>query len=197
MRIIAGKARGTALGSVEGLGTRPVLDRVKESLYSMLVARGAVEGARVLDLYAGSGSLGIEALSRGAASCVFVDSSRECADVIRANLEKAGFAGSSETLCGDCGEAAGQMLRAGRSFDLVFADPPFEEARSPEPGSALRRALEGAADMLSPGAILVLRAEKGSSLPESIGRAGAIARRRWGRSEVALYSPGEGAPEES
>ena len=197
MRVIAGKAKGTRLSSVEGIATRPVLDRVKESVFSMLEARGAVEGADVLDLYAGSGSLGIEALSRGAARCVFVDSSTESARVIRVNLEKAGLAGAAEVFEGRCPAAMRRLAEAGRRFDLVFADPPFREAAEfgagPEGAAGgLSETLALAAGALSPDGTLVLRVEKGTALPDRIGSAERIESRVWGRSEAAFYSGGSG-----
>ncbi len=120
MRVIAGRHRGRAL--TRPAGVRPTADRVREALFSML---GDVSEADVLDLYAGSGALGIEALSRGAASAVFVDSSRDAVDAVQANL----------TALGERGEVvrrdALDYLRgvAGlRSFDLVLCDPPYDSA---------------------------------------------------------------------
>jgi len=192
LRVIAGKARGTRLSSVEGIATRPVLDRVKESVFSMLAARGAVESAGVLDLYAGSGSLGIEALSRGAARCVFVDSSADSARVIRANLEKAGLGSAAEVVEGSCPAAVRRLAEAGRRFDLVFADPPFRDAAglAGEAEGTLSETLAAAAGALSQGGTLVLRAEKGTALPDRIGSAERLESRVWGRSEVAFYSGG-------
>src|SRR5579883_2219794 len=92
MRVIAGQARGRRMAAPRGLATRPATARVRQSIFSRLQVRMALEGARVLDLYAGSGSLGIEALSRGAASAVFVDSSRAAAAAISDNLERLGLA---------------------------------------------------------------------------------------------------------
>jgi len=200
LRVIAGKAKGTRLCTVEGPSTRPVLDRVKESVFSMLSARGALEGACVLDLYAGSGSLGIEALSRGAELCVFVDSAPESARIIRGNLEKAGLAEAAEVLGRRCPAAVLRLLEAGRRFDLVFADPPFGDSADltvGNAGGALAETLAAAAGALSPGGLMVLRAEKGTAFPESLGSAALAQKRVWGRNEVAFYSagPAEGGEE--
>ena len=91
MRVVAGEARGRRLVAPEGSKTRPTLDRVRESMFNSLGSLDAVDGARVLDLFAGSGALGIEALSRGATSCVFVDHGRDARNAISVNLETTGF----------------------------------------------------------------------------------------------------------
>jgi 16S rRNA (guanine966-N2)-methyltransferase len=122
MRVVAGELRGRKLVAPAGGGTRPTADRVREALFSIL---GDVSGARVLDLYAGSGALGIEALSRGAATATFVDSSQAAVTAIRHNLSELGL------------EAAVQRRDAlaflaappsGDPYDLVFADPPYDSA---------------------------------------------------------------------
>lgn len=104
-------------------GTRPTTDRVRESLFNVLAARVDFEGARVLDLYAGSGALGLEALSRGAASALFVEADRRAAAVISRNIAELGVAGAVVR----CGTAAGVAgTPAPRPVDLVFADPPYD-----------------------------------------------------------------------
>ena len=123
MRVIAGEHRGRRLRAPSGPGTRPTADRVREAVFSII---GPVEGMRVLDLYAGSGALGIEALSRGAASAVFVESARPALDAIRANLAAIGAEGE-EVVVGDA--LAWLRTRAPeRAFDLVFCDPPYDAA---------------------------------------------------------------------
>ena len=123
MRIIAGTHRGRRLKAPPGLDTRPTSDRVREALFSIL---GDVEGDRVLDLFAGSGALGIEALSRGAAGAVFVEQDRRAADAIRSNLAAIGERRAEvrqEDALAYLGRASGE-----RPFDLVFADPPYSSA---------------------------------------------------------------------
>ena len=118
MRIISGIA-GSRRIRVPGSVARPSTDRLREALFSILSER--VQGARVMDLFAGSGALGLECLSRGAASCVFVDDSREAQQVIRKNLSELGLAGG-RILAGD----VFRVLRGGQGeYDLVFADPPY------------------------------------------------------------------------
>ena len=119
MRVIAGQAKGHRLKSPAG-GTRPMTDRMKESLFSSL---GDLSGLEVLDLFAGSGALGIEALSRGAARAVFVENAHEAVTRLRQNLEATGFESSSEILWTDVERVLEQ--RAIGRVDLIFVDPPY------------------------------------------------------------------------
>ena len=125
MRVIAGSARGRRLFVPPGLDVRPTKDRVREAVFSALDARGLLVGASVLDLYAGSGALGIEALSRGADSAVFVEQHRPAADAIAQNVESLGF-DATRVVCG----SVHSFLQGARPnealFDLVFADPPYD-----------------------------------------------------------------------
>ena len=119
MRIIAGKWRGRPLEAPPGLATRPTSDRVRETLFSMLASRlGSLEDLRVADLFAGSGALGFEALSRGAALATFVESDRAASEMIRRNADKLGA--SVQLLTGSA-----LALPRSEPFDLVFADPPY------------------------------------------------------------------------
>lgn len=121
MRIIAGEWRGRTIEAPPGVATRPTADRVRETLFSMLASRlGSFGDLRVADLFAGSGALGLEALSRGAASATFVESDREAAASIRRNAEKLGAADRVRVI-------GGSALSLPRSdpFDLIFADPPY------------------------------------------------------------------------
>lgn len=120
-RVIAGRARGRRLEVPPGAGTRPTSDRAREALFSVLGPR--VPGAAVADLFAGSGGLGIEALSRGAARAVFVERDPRAAAVVRANLERTGLAGAAIVVRGDAGAFCARPR--GRPFDLVLVDPPY------------------------------------------------------------------------
>jgi 16S rRNA (guanine966-N2)-methyltransferase len=120
VRVVAGEFRGRRLAAPRGARTRPTADRVREALFSML---GDVSGARVLDLYAGSGALGIEALSRGAESAVFVDRDPRAASVIERNLSSLGL--EQEVVRQDAVRFLG---RGEGTFDLVFCDPPYDSA---------------------------------------------------------------------
>lgn len=120
MRVIAGTHRGRRLTSPPGLATRPTSDRAREAVFNSL-GPTLIRGARCLDLFAGSGAMGIEALSRGAASCVFVESERAALDALRSNIDACGFRAASTV---DAGDAVTRVGRLGR-FDLAFADPPY------------------------------------------------------------------------
>jgi 16S rRNA (guanine966-N2)-methyltransferase len=120
MRVVAGEFKGRRLAAPRGARTRPTADRVREALFSML---GDVAGARVLDLYAGSGALGIEALSRGAASAVFVERDAQAVAAIERNLEPLEVEASVERA-----DAVRWLGRAEGRFDLVFCDPPYDVA---------------------------------------------------------------------
>lgn len=125
-RIVAGSAGGRVI-KVPSSGTRPTSDRVREALFSVLVHDGRVAGARVLDLYAGSGALGLEALSRGAEHAVLVESGRAAAGVCRANAASLGLSGQVQVV----GTPVEKFLSgppAGPGFDLVFCDPPYDVA---------------------------------------------------------------------
>ncbi len=147
MRIITGKARGTKLQTLAGEATRPTAERTKEAIFSMI--NFDILGARVLDLFAGSGQLGLEALSRGAEYAVFNDSSREAAAIIRANAEKTRMIDSCEILSTDWQPVLRRF--AGRErFELSFLDPPYAGGFLPK---VLGKMIEW--DLLSEGAVIV------------------------------------------
>lgn len=123
MRVIAGEAKGRRLTAPRGTTTRPATDRLRESLFAQLGAR--CEGAVTLDLFAGSGALGIEALSRGAARCTFVERDAGAVEAIRRNLESTRFAERATVARGD---VAAFLRATTEEFDLVFCDPPYADA---------------------------------------------------------------------
>lgn len=120
MRVIAGEAKGRRLKSVPGTSIRPITDRVKESLFNILSPR--IEGARFLDLFAGTGSVGIEALSRGAEQAIFVEKSRAVLAVLKENLRLTGFADKAEIIAADVFQALERMDRG--QFDIIYLAPP-------------------------------------------------------------------------
>ena len=123
MRIIAGTHRGRRIAAPKGAHTRPTGDRVREALFNLV---GPVDGASVLDLYAGSGALGLEALSRGARRCVFVERDAAACRAIRANLDSLGFTGAL-VLQRDALSVLAEERSAGRRHDLLLLDPPYDE----------------------------------------------------------------------
>lgn len=124
MRVISGTARGTKLFSLEGLSTRPTLDRVKESLFNILQPK--IPQANVLDLFAGSGALGIEALSRGASQVTFCDKSPEAIAVIKKNLVKTRLEEKSVVIKDEAKKVLDKLAVDGKKYDLIFLDPPYE-----------------------------------------------------------------------
>ena len=185
MRVIAGCHRGRRLQTVAGRDVRPTADRVKEAMFSMIDSRFTLVGARVLDLYAGSGALGIEAASRGAAEVVFVDSSAAAVRVLRDNLAACRMEARVLTL--PAARAVEQLEREERRFDGVLIDPPYasEEARRILAGL-------GRSPLLGPGAWLVVEAEVGWEPDPGTDRIGLISARRYGKTLVAVYECGDG-----
>jgi 16S rRNA (guanine966-N2)-methyltransferase len=126
--VVAGALRGRRILAPEGRATRPTTDKVREAVFNALGSLGLVEGAAVADLYAGCGALGIEALSRGAASCVFVERDRDALVALRQNLHELGLEDRSRVVTGDVGAVVGALT----GLDLALADPPYEFAAWPE-----------------------------------------------------------------
>ncbi|MBQ2819323.1 MAG: 16S rRNA (guanine(966)-N(2))-methyltransferase RsmD [Clostridia bacterium] len=157
MRVITGKARGKKLAAPEGYDTRPTTDRVKESIFNII--QFDIEGRHALDLFCGSGQLGIEALSRGAYSCVFADMDRKAADIARKNIANCGFTEQSEVYCGD-GVAMLSRMKKGR-FGLIFLDPPYHTELI---SSALSKICT--LDLLAQGGIIICETERGIPFPE-------------------------------
>jgi 16S rRNA (guanine966-N2)-methyltransferase len=161
MRIIAGQWRGRPLVAPKGELTRPTADRTRETLFSMLVSRiGSFEGLRVADLYAGSGALAFEALSRGAERAVLVENDRAALDVIAGNAAKLGATAAVEVRAMSAARLPHQA-----PFDLVFADPPYAKGS----GTAVAKAV-AEAGWLSPGAWLAIETAKGDPVeaPETL-----------------------------
>lgn len=123
MRVIAGSARGISLASVKGDKTRPIQDRTKESLFNIL--SGIIRDSRVMDLYAGTGAIGIEALSRGAASCIFVEHNKHVVQIIKDNLAATGLQNKATVIKCDVLESASYLERENIKLDIVFAAPPY------------------------------------------------------------------------
>lgn len=188
MRIVAGRARGRRLVVPPGRDVRPTSDRVREALFSSLGS--AVDGARVLDLFAGSGALGLEALSRGAASAVFVDSARRAREALARNLSATGFEPLARVIAGDALGALERLAREGARFELVFVDPPYAADLGP-------RALErlGSLGLLAPGARVVAEHRTGGG-PQAIAGLRIIAVKRYGGTSLTLMEapagPGSG-----
>ncbi len=154
MRIITGTARGIKLTTLEGETTRPTAERVKEAVFSMI--QFEIEGRAVLDLFAGSGQLALEALSRGAARATIIDASREAANVIMDNAKKTRLFDRCRISCADYASfIRGAAHR--EQYDIVFLDPPYAAGLVPE---ALRKLAQG--DLYAPGAVIVCETDNGT-----------------------------------
>jgi 16S rRNA (guanine(966)-N(2))-methyltransferase RsmD len=154
MRIITGTARGIKLTTLEGETTRPTAERVKEAVFSMI--QFEIEGRSVLDLFAGSGQLALEALSRGAARATIIDASREAANVIMDNAKKTRLFDRCRISCADYASfIRGAAHR--EQYDIVFLDPPYAAGLMPE---ALRKLAQG--DLYAPGAVIVCETDNGT-----------------------------------
>ncbi len=175
MRVIAGSAGGLRLATVPGSATRPTLDRVRESLFSMLMPR--LQDARVLDLYAGTGALGIEALSRGAAHCRFVDMEPKALAVLRENLRRTGLGERADVLRLRLPGGLSQ-LGDGAPYSIALIDPPYAE----RPWEAL---LGGLQSLLSPGGLAVCEHACRSPLGEYPGFS-AVRRAQYGQTCVRI-----------
>lgn len=172
MRVISGSARGRRLLCPPGLLTRPTSDRAKSALFSMLGSR--VAGACICDLFAGSGALGIEALSRGARRAVFVENNREAAAVLKKNLAAAGFLGSAEVVFGD---ALKYVKTTGGAFDIIFLDPPYG---APIAQSILGEILKQ--NILSEGAVITIETDNAVDLAGF----SVLRDRRYGKSRLLI-----------
>ena len=175
MRVITGSARGRMLKTLKGDATRPTTEKVKEAIFSAVQFN--IEGRRVLDLFAGSGQLGIEALSRGAITATFVDSSREAVGIIRENLQTTGFTAQSIVLCRD---AQSVLIGITEAFDLVFVDPPYALNKIPSLLPALL-------PHLAPGATVICEHEGNQPLPEQYGSLSVMKIKRYGRIGITIY----------
>lgn len=151
MRIIAGRWRGRPIEAPPGIATRPTADRIRETLFSMLASRlGSFEELRVADLFAGSGALGLEALSRGAAHATFVEKASQASAVIRRNAEKLDAMDRVQLMGGSA-----LVLPKSQPFDLIFADPPYAQGS----GSAVVSAVSKA-DWLAPGGLMSVETDR-------------------------------------
>ncbi|MBO6814247.1 MAG: 16S rRNA (guanine(966)-N(2))-methyltransferase RsmD [Rhizobiaceae bacterium] len=179
MRIVAGKYRGARIAAPKGMATRPTTDRTRESLFNILQNRMAFDGIRVLDLFAGSGALGLEAMSRGASSCLFVDDSHAARAAIRQNVETLGLAGQTGLFRRDATRLGSVGTR--KPYDLVFADPPYGKGLGERAASSL---VEGG--WMNPEAVFVLE-ERNSAFPPLLHGFVLTDRRDYGETTIGLF----------
>jgi 16S rRNA (guanine966-N2)-methyltransferase len=181
LRVISGTLRGKKLFSAPGLGLRPTSDRVREAVFDIL--QGTFAGSRVLDLFAGTGAMGIEALSRGAAAAVFVENQKSPLTALRRNLAACRLEGVSEILAREAGAALEDLERRGRRFELIFLDPPYGKG-------LVRRTLEklSGSPLLAPDARVVAEHDPAEEADGSF----SLERtdfRRYGRTRISFFRP--------
>ena len=180
MRIITGAARGRRLITLEGEAVRPTPERVKEGLFSMLQFR--LEGRRVLDLFAGSGQMGLEALSRGAQSCMFIDASAEAMAVVKANAQKTALFDRCRFLVSDYRNFIRKAGSRGDRYSLIFLDPPYAEVFLE---NSLKRISE--IDILSDSGIIITERPFGKELPAGVPGLVRYRDYRYGKAAVTIY----------
>lgn len=180
MRVIAGEVRGHKLDTLKGNSTRPTMDKVKGAIFNMIAPN--VCDSCVLDLFAGSGALGIEALSRGAQSAVFVDKSRESIGIIKKNLEHTKLEKRSVVMNCDACEAVLRLKGKELKFDIIFIDPPYNK-------KIVQKALIflESNGILKDSGMIIVEHSKDDELPEDIGRFKRIKFRQYGITVISFY----------
>ena len=186
MRIIAGAKRGMRLLSPKAQVSRPITDRVKESLFSVLYKYDLPNCKRVADLFCGVGSLGLEALSRGAESVTFVEKDPKIIAILEKNIEKAGYAGESKVIRANAFKVGAVLNFDEQKYGLVFVDPPYLATRDICADSPLSGLLTLLSEQVAAGGIVVVRTHKRTELLEQYGRFQIIERRQWGTMAVTI-----------
>lgn len=165
MRIITGKAKGVRLATLPGDAVRPTTEMAKEGIFSAI--QFDLAGKSFLDLFAGSGQMGLEAISRGAERCTFVDCSEDSLSVVRKNIEKTGFSLQSKVIRSEYGEFIKAASKRGQSFDYIFADPPYDKDLGPE---LVKRIIRGG--LVNPGGLLMVEGAndvlESSKIPQEV-----------------------------
>ena len=186
MRIIAGSKRGMRLLSPKTCDSRPITDRVKESLFSVLYKYDLPSGALVADLFCGVGSLGLEALSRGAEFVTFVEQDSKIIVTLNKNIEKAGFVRASKVVRANAFTVGAPVVYEQQQYALVFIDPPYAATADVQAGSRLGRLLDSLHQQVANDGIVVVRTHERVSLLDKYGEFGTVERRQWGTMAVAI-----------
>ncbi len=181
MRVTGGQARGIPIKAPKGMRTRPTSDKVREAMFETLGAH--VVDAQVLDLFAGSGALGIEALSRGSNFAVFVDNSTVAVRIINENLKKTAFLEKGRIIQADFRVAIKNLKKAGRRFDLVLIDPPYEGGLYGEIAASL-----GKDSITHPETIIIVEYFKKTEPPRNISGIPLVRTRSYGQTALSYYS---------
>lgn len=180
MRVISGSAKGRGLKAVTGMSTRPTTDKVKEAVFSMIGPY--FDGGQVLDLFAGTGGLGIEALSRGMERAVFIDIEKKSVDTVLHNLQATGFSGQAEVYRNDAVRALKLLAKRELRFDLVFLDPPYRLKTIAEMIGIIAEQ-----HLLAPGATLVVEQDAENLLPDHLYNLKQKRRVEYGDTAITIY----------
>jgi 16S rRNA (guanine966-N2)-methyltransferase len=186
MRIIAGSKRGMKLLSPKSQVSRPITDRVKESLFSVLYKYNLPGGAIVADLFCGVGSLGLEALSRGAEFVTFIEQDPNVISVLNKNIEKAGFVKESKVIRGNAFKLGAPSNPEEQKCSLVFVDPPYATTMDVQAGSLLAGLMDLLAGQVADDGIVIVRTDHKVTLLEQYGEFRVIERRQWGTMTVTI-----------
>ncbi|MHC4856489.1 MAG: RsmD family RNA methyltransferase [Planctomycetota bacterium] len=181
MRIIAGTKKGMKLLPPKGNDTRPITDRVKESLFSILYTKGMLEDMVVADLFCGTGSMGLEALSRGAKFCTFIDGSRQVTG------EKARFLAESKTVCANILKVGAAPTPEYGCYDLIFCDPPYKMSENCGPGTKIGKLMELLDLQINEGGMVTLRTHLRSLIEDNYANLEKIDQREWGNMKIAFF----------
>jgi 16S rRNA (guanine966-N2)-methyltransferase len=187
MRIIAGTKRGMKLACPETLETRPITDRIKESLFNVLRHYDLLADSTVADLFCGVGSLGLEALSRGARFATFVEKSANITPSLERNIAQAGFADRSKIVRDSAFRVGAPVGREGHKYDLIFLDPPYAQTRQADETSPLASLFGILQRQVTPCGIVILRTEREVPIPEKHGAFEVIDTRLWGSMAIRLF----------
>lgn len=175
MRVITGEARGRKLVTLEGEDVRPTTDRVKEGMFNII--QFDLEGANVIDLFAGSGQLGIEALSRGAKHCTFIDSANRSVEVVKQNLKTVGFEKRASVFCGDAKMYIGLSKD---KFDIALLDPPYNK-------NIIDAVLPSVAEKMTDYGVIICESALDEKLPETAGEFSIHREYRYGKIKLTAY----------
>jgi 16S rRNA (guanine966-N2)-methyltransferase len=187
MRIISGIKRGMKLLGPDTHETRPITDRAKEALFSVLYKYDVIEDGSVADLFSGTGSMGLESLSRGAKFATFIEQSPKVFSILKKNIERADFVDQSAVLRSNVFKVGAPITADITKYTLVFVDPPYVMSTNSREGSQVANLMMLLNDQMSEGGLAIVRTHKQSELEESYGILNLIDKREWGTMGVAIY----------
>lgn len=183
MRIITGIAKGRKIKAPSGMDTRPTLDRVKESIFDILACK--IEGKNILDLFAGTGNLGLEAISRGANKCIFVENNRDTYKILQENVTSLGFQKECELYNRDSFASLKFFHNNNNTFDIIFLDPPYGKGYIEKAISAI-----DGEDLLNDDGIIVCEYDEKDLIPDTVGKIRSYRTEKYGRVKISFLTQG-------